>query len=182
MGEISDPTTTSTFRMVEWQSRNQLSDFTWRITIRPLKAYMGESENSVYPHKSLFKREHDDNPKIFFHRYTIFRQFHTVDGRNSAPVDKWFYLIIYKVSTIQAGAGFLLSTVYMYEYINMYSVCENCSTSSWSRQTGPRQTGRQGTWRFHGRCGDPQLQRAIGSGSSPTSELHLGQEMVKYHL
>ena len=131
--------------MVEWQSRNQLSDFTWRITIAPLKAYMGESENSVYPHKSLFKREHDDNPKIFFHRYTIFRQFHTVDGRNSAPVDKWFYLIIYKVSTIQAGAGFLLSTVYMYEYINMYSFCENCSTSSWSRQTGPRQTGRQGT-------------------------------------
>ena len=35
----------------------------------------------------------------------------TVGGRNPAPVDRWFYPIIYRVSTIQGGAGFLPSTV-----------------------------------------------------------------------
>jgi len=36
----------------------------------------------------------------------------TVDGRNPAPVDRWFIpLFIYRVSTIQGGAGFLPSTV-----------------------------------------------------------------------
>ena len=35
---------------------------------------------------------------------------HTVDGGNLAPVDRWFihvYPIIYRVSTIQDGPGFL---------------------------------------------------------------------------
>ena len=38
----------------------------------------------------------------------------TVDGRNPAPADRWFihvYPTIYRVSTIQGGAGFLPSTV-----------------------------------------------------------------------
>ena len=39
----------------------------------------------------------------------------TVDGRNPTPVDGWFihvYPIIYRVYTIQGGAGFLPSTVW----------------------------------------------------------------------
>ena len=35
----------------------------------------------------------------------------TVDGRNPAPVNRWFYPIIYRASTIQGDAGFLPSTV-----------------------------------------------------------------------
>ena len=38
----------------------------------------------------------------------------TVDGRNPAPADRWFihvYPTIYRVSTIQGGAGFLPSTL-----------------------------------------------------------------------
>ena len=44
-----------------------------------------------------------------FRGQTFWYRLHTVDGRNPAPVDRWFiyvYLIIYRVSTIQDGADF----------------------------------------------------------------------------
>jgi hypothetical protein len=42
------------------------------------------------------------------------RQENGVDGRIPAPVDRWFiplFIFIYRVSTVQGGAGFLPSTI-----------------------------------------------------------------------
>ena len=49
--------------------------------------------------------------------------FTTIDGRNPAPVDRWFIslLIGFQVSTIQSGAGFFASTVCLHS-INVTSL------------------------------------------------------------
>ena len=51
------------------------------------------------------------NKRVSRNRVLWWHVWHTVDGRNPAPVDRWFTPIIYRVSTIQGGAGFLPSTV-----------------------------------------------------------------------
>ena len=63
-----------------------------------------------------------------------YQTWNMVGGRNPAPVNRWFIKIVYKVSTIQGGAGFRNHPQYGHTlwifpwtmHIPSYTYVDNC--------------------------------------------------------